>query len=265
MQLEKLKRNLAQLRCRPIKSDWVTPMPPPLLPEISCAARVDTVGSDPVGSNTVGSDPVGSNIVGSDPIGKVTSHGIIRFSPSAESTATSSRAPASELRCTTAAEYVQSNPQLSTFAELLKASNTYESVVNSTTEKSMVFAPNNQAWQSAATGLNLTQSTLTLDPKLLQAIIGFHIIPQLALPTSQWPVGGALLPTASPGESLEVMPPSSLGSPGFSIGGAQGYAQPQVLTANIKACESLVFIVNAVAISSESDYLLTSKGLVASG
>ena len=233
------------------------------LPPLSPAARVDTVGSDPVGSNTVGSDPVGSNTVGSDPVGKVTSQGRIRFVPSVETTAAVTPAPVSELRCTTAGDYIQSNPELSTFANLLKASSMYGTVVNSTTEKSMVFAPTNQAWQGAAIGLNLPQSTLASNPKLLQAIIGYHIIPQLALPTSQWPVGGALLPTASPGESLEVMPPSSLGSPGYSIAGAQGYAQPQVLTPNIKACESLVFIVNAVAISEEADYLLTSKGLVA--
>ena len=227
--------------------------------------QLDTIGKDPVGADTKGQDPIGNDTIGSDPIGKDTvGNGAKTTSPRPGRFPVSS--PTAEQltpgNCTTAADYLSSNPNLSTTKSLFDAAGDTSSLADPAA-KAMVFAPTNEAWGSAAQGLGLTTQTLTSDPQLLHTIVDYLIVPQLALPTSQW-TPDTVVATLS-NEQLQLLTPPSPASPNYAVQGAQGYAQAQVVKADVPACASYVFVVNAVPVSSAGDALLTAKGLVGSG
>lgn len=257
-----------ELTCHPSPIEW----PHALL--VTClrmvpAGQVDTIGKDPIGADIKGQDPIGKDTKGSDPIGKdtagngaVTSPGTSPR-PGRSSISTPSTEQLTHGNCTTAADYLSSNPDLSLTKSLFEAAGDVPAL-SDPVAKAMVFAPTNEAWASAAKGLGLTTQTLTSDPQLLHAIVDYMIVPQLALPTSQWTPGSSVS-TLARGERLQLLTPPSPASPNYALQGAQGYAQAQVVEANVPACASYVFIVNAVPVSAAADSLLTAKGLVGSG
>ncbi|KAI3430562.1 hypothetical protein D9Q98_005155 [Chlorella vulgaris] len=229
--------------------------------------RTDYVGSDPIGSDPVGADTVGSDPIGQDTRGsgkRVQSEQPKRVAaPATEARTNVTQSPATGPRCSTAAAVVASNPNTTIFAQLIQAGGLQPYLQSPSNAPLMLLAPDDIAWQAFLQGFGLTIEKLLADRDLLQALLPFHVIPGIALPSDQWEPS-TKLPMLAPGQTVTVQLPSSSNRYTY-LQGAQGYALGGVLAEKPACGGALVFVLGSVLISEAADGVLTRQGLVAAG
>eukprot|EP00887_Chlorella_sp_A99_P007297 scaffold2.g7297.t1 len=258
----------------------------------------DFIGSDTIGSDPIGSDPIGLDTCGvggpchkSPPPPPPAPRSLARAPPppppppaapasppptppatpapsppappppGRPAVAAAPRAPAPEAeRCTTAAQVLATDPDLSMFAQLAEAAGLLPTL-GDPNAMFMLFAPNNSVVNASFAGLKLTEAFVLGNPPLLAALARYHVVPDRSLSTSQWTEPTAL-PTLSPGQLLAV---TRLGGPAeapiWGLGGAIGYPIGQVGDER-RVCAGLMWSIDSVLISNAADRLLTAGGNV---
>ena len=117
-----------------------------------------------------------------------------------------------------------------------------------------VLAPDNNAFSTLLTQLNLTADQLIANQDLVRVILSYHLIPNQAL-TAQELSNGQVLPTADDSETLTVVKGGS--SVSFKPSGPNA-PNAQVIGPNIKAGKAIVHIIDHVLIPANANLKLPS-------